>query len=531
MEFSDVGIFCVFSDGKDWANFLKVKLAAIGISSSLEGLENDHTHSVYAVNVVLATPAILDILETDRITAIKADDSVMVLLGVDKDELKLSFAKHNYKSISKWEYFETKQTEKSVSELVACIQLKLEAKRQASSAPVYDILPPPRPSQAKLRHAEPSEFASSPKLQVATTDNFDKVAEVFILSNRKGSNEIDIVLNNSRELVNTKAVFDDKALYQIQIPENAEFEEDCQFVAIDNDETIGTGSIPKLVEVTDNVSYSKRIPTKSDIIRETLGFENDPVPLVCQMLGLSHMEETDTHSELLDKHIASQYKQIKDNEASNWRSLINEGCNFSKCPTLLHFAAEYNLKTLGSELLKLPESLDACFAMNKDKNTPQAIAQNNEFPEFAQMIRSFMKVETLKGNIQRKKDSGIDDDKKLPTIPEFHEEIENNGKVKKPSSGEKPSLWSRLKIPTIMKTKKKSSKSEDTTDINSRGRMHSTCSEQDLHMQYSIANPSGGSRHEANKIEDDAANEPNPNSSDHHLAHSKSWSGPGMTRM
>ncbi|CAC5421549.1 PIK3AP1 [Mytilus coruscus] len=506
MEFSDVGIFCVFSDGKDWANFLQVKLAAIGISSNLEGLENDHTHSVYAVNVVLATPAILDIFETDRITAINADDSVMVLLGVDKDELKLSFAKHNYKSISKWKYFETKQTEKSVSELVACIQLKLEAKRQASSAPEYDILPPPRPSQAKLRHAEPSEFVSSPKLQVATTDNFDKVAEVFILSNRKGSNEIDIFLNNSRELVNTKAVFDDKALYQIQIPENAEFEEDCQFVAIDNDETIGTGSIPKLVEVTDNVSYSKRIPTKSDIIRETLGFENDPVPLVCQMLE-------------------------KDNEASNWRPLINEGCNFSKCPTLLHFAAEYNLKTLGSELLKLPESLDACFAMNKDKNTPQAIAQNNEFPEFAQMIRSFMKVETLKGNIQRKKDSGIDDDKKLPTIPEFHEEIENNGKEKKPSSGEKPSLWSRLKIPTIMKTKKKSSKSGDIADINSRGRMHSTCSEQDLHMQYSIANPSGGSRHEANKIEDDAANEPNPNSSDHHLAHSKSWSGPGMTRM
>lgn len=72
-------------------------------------------------------------------------------------------------------------------------------------------------------------------------------------------------------------------------------------------------------------------------------------------------------------------------------------CNLSHCPTLLHFAAEYNLKTLGSELLKLPESLDACFAMNMDKKTPQLIAQTNEFPEFAHMIRSFMKVETLKG--------------------------------------------------------------------------------------------------------------------------------------
>ncbi|XP_063446674.1 uncharacterized protein LOC134726204 [Mytilus trossulus] len=524
MEFSDVGIFCMFSDGKDWANFLQVKLAAVGISSSVEGLETDHTQSNYAVNVVLATPAILDILETDNITAIKADGSVMVLLGVDKDELKLSFAKHNYHTINKWEYFETKQTEESVSELVECVQLKLEAAIKSSSTPAYDFLPPPRPSQAKLRHAEPSEFVSSPKLQVATTDEFDKVVEVFILSNRKGSNEIEITLNNSGDLVNTKAVLDDKALYQIQIPENTEFKEDCQFVAIDNDILMGTGSIPKLVEVTDNVFYSKSVPTKIDIIRETLGFGNDPIPLVCQMLGLSHMEETDSHSELLDKHVTIQYKQIKDQEASDdWKPLINDDCNLSHCPTLLHFAAEYNLKTLGSELLKLPESLDACFAMNMDKKTPQAIAQTNEFPEFAHMIRSFMKVETLKGNIQRNKDSGIVDDKKLPTIPEFQEEIENNGKERKTSSGEKPSLWSRLKIPTIMKQKKKSPKAE--------GRMHSTCSTQDLHMQSSTTNPIEGSNNEAKKIEDNAANEPTTNSSEHHLIHSKSWSGPGMTKM
>lgn len=130
--------------------------------------------------------------------------------------------------------------------------------------------------------------------------------------------------------------------------ENTEFEEDCQFVAIDNDIPMGTGSIPKLVEVTDNVVYSKPVPTKLDIIRETLGFGNDPVPLVCQMLGLSHMEETDSHSELLDKHVTSQYKQIKDQEESDdWRPLINEG-KFSQitgCSLYsIHFIKSFHFK-------------------------------------------------------------------------------------------------------------------------------------------------------------------------------------------
>ena len=73
-----------------------------------------------------------------------------------------------------------------------------------------------------------------------------------------------------------------------------------------------------------------------------------------------------------------------------------------KWPSLLHYAAEYNFQKLGKELLDHPYSIKACYTMNSQKAIPQTIAEKNGNTDFFRMVRSFLKVESLKGKIAEK---------------------------------------------------------------------------------------------------------------------------------
>ena len=67
-------------------------------------------------------------------------------------------------------------------------------------------------------------------------------------------------------------------------------------------------------------------------------------------------------------------------------------------PTLLHFAADHGLILSAVELLKFPFSIDACLTVNIDDETPLQIANRHDFYELARKIKSFIKIESLKGN-------------------------------------------------------------------------------------------------------------------------------------
>jgi hypothetical protein len=49
------------------------------------------------------------------------------------------------------------------------------------------------------------------------------------------------------------------------------------------------------------------------------------------------------------------------------------------------------------ELLILPFSIDACLTVNIDDETPLQIANRHDFDELARKIKSFIKIESLKG--------------------------------------------------------------------------------------------------------------------------------------
>lgn len=65
-----------------------------------------------------------------------------------------------------------------------------------------------------------------------------------------------------------------------------------------------------------------------------------------------------------------------------------------ECPTLLHFAAEHNLREFASSLLELEASSDLCFIKNCHGLTPSLIAKLNGHNEISQLIKKHTQLYT-----------------------------------------------------------------------------------------------------------------------------------------
>ena len=66
-------------------------------------------------------------------------------------------------------------------------------------------------------------------------------------------------------------------------------------------------------------------------------------------------------------------------------------------PSLLHFAAEFNLPKFCEELLKLPCSMDETFIINKDSETPLDIAKRKDHIVVIKQLEHFTARETRNG--------------------------------------------------------------------------------------------------------------------------------------
>lgn len=467
MTFCDIGIFYVSSDGKDWAGFLQQKLVQMDVTAALYDLEG-HCARMCSVNIVLATPDIVDLQTLGFINELDKSQSLMVLLGVDEGELKVSFIKQRYTDIFNWKIFEAKQTSHSVSSLIECILLLLDKVRRSSVKHVYDSLPP----NLEPRRALSTNTIPNSKLHIATSEQKQTI-EVLILTTRKGSDEIDISFSKPDGQPSTKAGIENKALYCLQLPEGTNTDKECNLLAKDGALFLGSGTIPKRSIMCMSESESKKL-AGIDFIS---GMFDDPVSLMCQIIGLSGDEETDTS--LLDKHLAVKCQKLSDDKTKDPHKIFFvQGCKKTKWPTPLHFAAEYNLIRFASELLKLPFSIDACLMKNCAKETPKQISNRNGFREFTGMISNFIKLESLKGNIPGNKDSGISDEKRLSTISEHnapselsipqHEEGEDDGFFdagtgKKHSQRQGNKLFGKMKMK--MKSRNKSSSDFSVVDI------------------------------------------------------------------
>ena len=156
MEFSEVRIFYISLDGKEWAKYLKEKLGEMNIVSHIEDLDTEYEQRDCA-NVVLATPALLEIQTVKHIRSMDFIHSVMVLLGVEKTELTMALEKLEYKDISNWTFFTTQQSDDSVIKLLDLIKERAKISR-------YDLLPPTKQC--------PNNYTTTPrKLHIVTSEH------------------------------------------------------------------------------------------------------------------------------------------------------------------------------------------------------------------------------------------------------------------------------------------------------------------------------------------------------------------------
>lgn len=164
MEFSDTGIYFFEEDGRDWAEFLQTKFAEQELAVRLENVE-EVNDVLYPINLLLATPAILDVGIKDNVRSMDPHQSIAVLLGVEEKDVKTHFIRDQYLKISMWEFFEMFPTEESVVSLTKCVQSRLQTLKRETKAPEYDFLPAPRPSLS----SESDESAiTRPVIRVAT---------------------------------------------------------------------------------------------------------------------------------------------------------------------------------------------------------------------------------------------------------------------------------------------------------------------------------------------------------------------------
>lgn len=70
------------------------------------------------------------------------------------------------------------------------------------------------------------------------------------------------------------------------------------------------------------------MPSKQDIIRQILGFEEDPVPIACQCFNLSNDSDVEDDNGIFDNYLSSCLHEQSDTKASDSSTINKTGKKF-----------------------------------------------------------------------------------------------------------------------------------------------------------------------------------------------------------
>ncbi|XP_059175368.1 uncharacterized protein LOC131955234 isoform X2 [Physella acuta] len=154
-----------------------------------------------------------------------------------------------------------------------------------------------------------------------------------------------------------------------------------------------SGDIPFRVEIQDNCIGKgvAHLPTKLDHLATILHQLSDPYLTLASALGV---EPGDVGS--VDTVLAFRLQQLESartfKEMFPTEQAISSTEEHSKTlyPTLLHFAADYNLRTFCSQLLHYPDMFSAATTRNKDGELPRDIAARKGYKSLEQDLLQFV---------------------------------------------------------------------------------------------------------------------------------------------
>ncbi|ESO87157.1 hypothetical protein LOTGIDRAFT_154659 [Lottia gigantea] len=350
-------------DGEAWANFLTNKLVSpyyeLPIRKSLFNSEGFHFSTECHVQVLLLTPDLLEIASKNstNFLGLIPGRCVVILLGINREEVQMCLragAQCDHLFACKVCYV-TNDSTTITKTLVTIIETFEEF--NPSDDDIYSV--PPKPIQINHVHQ------IIPK-------HVTQGGNVYLLLDRKSDTDITIQCDQIDEGIVSDCL--DKVVYSLKLPENIKGNVDLNIIT--EDQVIGEGRVT--------------VDSKLDQMKSLLEDITDPIYFLCQSLGLS------TYTSVALDTVLTQKLKYKSSPVLFQPFLSLNDVQFSdeKCsscwPTLLHFAAEYNLKKFTEELLKYPGMIVAATTENCEGNFPSTIAEHKGHMEIGKRLLNFV---------------------------------------------------------------------------------------------------------------------------------------------
>ncbi|KAK9693547.1 Dof, BCAP, and BANK (DBB) motif [Popillia japonica] len=149
-----------------------------------------------------------------------------------------------------------------------------------------------------------------------------------------------------------------------------------------------------LVEKNGSIIGSRPIKCESRLreLEQILRSTTNPIEFMCQTLGFSPQDKAQLDNWMV--HTFQKNMPPNFNVLSNYTiqqaDKLKPRCE--EFPTLLHFAAKYGLEKMAMQLIDCPGGDAASEIRNSNDCLPADIAELEGFPELAQMLRGYMKM-------------------------------------------------------------------------------------------------------------------------------------------
>ncbi|KAL3875377.1 hypothetical protein ACJMK2_033330 [Sinanodonta woodiana] len=393
-------------DGTEWATYLQSKLGEreYQIDIALNDVtRNDASQGKSKINVFLITPDFLELIDPGIMKGFHHTCSLVILMGVEAENFTLITKQHGvHEDVRDWITLTVDASEESVRHLLMTIVTLYE----------YDY-PPPR-------------------IRLIFKEVAGEGMNVYIGLEKKADTDVSVQFNGMDEAL--KATYIDRYFYTFSLTDE-EAHMFSTFSVICKKNVIGEGQIKDRVPTLQQIDPPEgrpaagRVPgtiggkqTKLQQLRNLLEDEIDPMNLLCECMGICVSE-----TEELDRKLANKVSALEVPEHLTFISSHEDSQQIlddHTWPTLLHFAAEYNLVNFAEALLVYPALQVACHVRNRDGHTPDELALHSGHVELSEMLRMFSHF-ILQNTRRCSNDSGFGDKVRLSQIKSYIENRES----------------------------------------------------------------------------------------------------------
>ncbi|KAL3875392.1 hypothetical protein ACJMK2_033345 [Sinanodonta woodiana] len=403
-EHKEISVYYHPQDAAEWAKYLQAKLGEreYQIDTILNAITNDPiVKEKTRVNVFLISPSFLELTDMKIMAGFDSHFSLALLMGVDMDDFIFMTTKCDvYREVKEWVKFEVQESEESVRTLLMTIVSMYETDPDSFSP--YDVLP------SRIRPVN--------EVKDIIQEVTEQGVNIYIGLVSKADSDVFIKFDGVEEDV--KATFLKSHFYSFKLTDEMA-QTFSTFKVMCNNQLLGQGQLndcapsPQRIKADFDVTQLKTSlvlepskpsdqQAKLDKIRTILEEEINPISLLCQCFALHGADRGRLDKILADKIMASGLPAHMSITESPER--LSQVQSDQKWPTLLHFAAEYNLMAFAENLLMQPALEGTCFIKNCDGYTPADIAKNAGHLELSDMLSMYSQL--LLNSCGGKHDSG-----------------------------------------------------------------------------------------------------------------------------